>query len=150
MLSALLAARPWFPRELDDAPEAGWRPFETTDDIRRVATALTRLALRVAIADQALEAMRRLLAAGPAQASVLAADWSRIAKTLGNGRPPLLQNLVPQLKGPQRRSPSLIELLRKTIRLAATGARRDDVDAVLHLSKRPPQRPPKLQKRQGG
>lgn len=55
ILSALLAARPWFPRELDDPPEAGWRPFETADDIRQAATALTRLAVRVAIAEQALD-----------------------------------------------------------------------------------------------
>lgn len=51
ILEALLLRRPFFPRELDNPPGAGPRPFEHTDDIRRVAVELTQLALRVAIAD---------------------------------------------------------------------------------------------------
>lgn len=51
LLEALCRRRPFFPRELDQPPGSGVRPFESTDDVRVVAEALTKLALRVAIAD---------------------------------------------------------------------------------------------------
>ena len=51
ILRALLQRRPFFPRELDIPPQIGPRPFERTDDLRRVALELTSLALRIAIAD---------------------------------------------------------------------------------------------------
>lgn len=54
VLEALSGPRPFYPTALDDAAavkaDAGVRPFETLDDIRRVAEHLTRLALRIAIA----------------------------------------------------------------------------------------------------
>lgn len=51
LLEALLSPRPFFPRELDDPPGEGPRPFESGHDLRRAAEALTVLALRVAVAD---------------------------------------------------------------------------------------------------
>ena len=51
LIGALLGARPWYPRHLDDTGETGIRPFESRDDLRRAAEALTRLALRIAAAD---------------------------------------------------------------------------------------------------
>jgi hypothetical protein len=51
LLAALCAPRPLFPRELDDPPGAGPRPFESMADVRAVAEALTALALRVAVAE---------------------------------------------------------------------------------------------------
>ncbi len=58
MMAALLGRRPWFPTALDREPgaearsgDAEIRPFESLDDLRQVAEALTRLALRVAIVD---------------------------------------------------------------------------------------------------
>ena len=67
MLAALCGRRPWFPRALDDDGGTGIRAFESMDDVRRVAEALTRLALRVAVADS-LEVDLLALAAGPADA----------------------------------------------------------------------------------
>lgn len=50
VLAALLGARPFFARASDTPPGAGVRPFESLDDLRRVAELLTMLALRIAIA----------------------------------------------------------------------------------------------------
>ncbi len=51
LLTSLLSARPFFPRELDEPAGTGRRPFESTEDMGRAAIALTLLALRVAVAD---------------------------------------------------------------------------------------------------
>ena len=51
LLGGLLGARPWYPRHLDAKGETGIRPFESKLDLRRAAEALTKLALRIAIAD---------------------------------------------------------------------------------------------------
>lgn len=51
VLAALGGQRPWFARVLDADAGAGIRAFESLDDVRRVAEVLTRLALRVAVAD---------------------------------------------------------------------------------------------------
>lgn len=55
VLAALLRQRPWYSTALDEAPGAGGvdeaRPFASMDDIRRVAEALTKLALRIAVVD---------------------------------------------------------------------------------------------------
>jgi hypothetical protein len=54
VMGALLGARPWYSQRLDDPPRPGIRPFRSVIDVRRVAEASTRLALRIAIAEQAL------------------------------------------------------------------------------------------------
>ncbi len=51
LIGALTGQRPSFPCELDDPPGAGPRAFESQRDVRRAAEALTRLALRIAIAE---------------------------------------------------------------------------------------------------
>jgi hypothetical protein len=51
VMEALLAPRPFFTRALDEPPGAGVRPFDSLEDLRRVAQHLTALALRVAIAE---------------------------------------------------------------------------------------------------
>lgn len=51
LVGALTSQRPSFPRELDDPPGSGPRAFESQRDIRRAAEELTRLALRIAIAE---------------------------------------------------------------------------------------------------
>ena len=51
VLAALLGARPWMSRALDQPPAGGVRPFESPADLRRAAEVLARLALRVAIAE---------------------------------------------------------------------------------------------------
>lgn len=52
LMAALGGRRPWFPSELDGRGGVGPRPFASVEDLRTVATRLTRLALRVAIAEQ--------------------------------------------------------------------------------------------------
>ena len=54
LIAGLMAARPWLACELDEPPTAGVRPFASRADIQRAAAALTRLALRIAIAEQGL------------------------------------------------------------------------------------------------
>jgi len=51
VLEALLAAQPLMAGELDDPPVAAPRPFESLRDVRAAAEHMTRLALRVAVAD---------------------------------------------------------------------------------------------------
>ncbi|WP_428262902.1 DUF6178 family protein [Haliangium sp.] len=53
LLQALLGRRPWYPAALDGDGGGGeeLRPFESMADVRAVAEALTRLALRVAVVD---------------------------------------------------------------------------------------------------
>lgn len=51
MLVALTGQRPRFSRDLDVPPRAGVRPFETLAELRRVAEELTRLTVRIAIAE---------------------------------------------------------------------------------------------------
>jgi hypothetical protein len=51
ILEALLRPRPLFPTVLDDPPGADMRPFGHMADVRRVASHLTDLAARVALAD---------------------------------------------------------------------------------------------------
>lgn len=98
VLAALAGKRPWFPRVLDAAGDqtgTGIRAFESLEDVRRVAEALTRLALRVAVAsslgvdlaamaaqpeprpeldDHVRTALVRTLAGGPFEAAPLSAD----------------------------------------------------------------------------
>jgi hypothetical protein len=51
VLAALLRPRPWYATVLDSPPGMDARPFASMDDVRRVAEALTRLALRIAAVD---------------------------------------------------------------------------------------------------
>lgn len=51
VLDALVGARPWMPKVLDEVPAPGVRPFESPGDIRKVAEVLARLGLRIAIAE---------------------------------------------------------------------------------------------------
>jgi hypothetical protein len=51
VLAALLRQRPWYATALDSPPGMDARPFASMDDVRRVAEALTRLALRIAVVD---------------------------------------------------------------------------------------------------
>lgn len=51
VLAAVCGRRPWFPRALDADGGTGIRAFESIEDVRRVAEALTRLALRAAVAE---------------------------------------------------------------------------------------------------
>jgi hypothetical protein len=52
VLAALLAARPFFPRVLDEPESAeGVRPLASLEDLGRVARHLSALALRIAVAD---------------------------------------------------------------------------------------------------
>lgn len=51
MLAALAELRPRMSRELDDPPGPGARPFERQADLRRVAEELTRLTVRIALAE---------------------------------------------------------------------------------------------------
>jgi hypothetical protein len=51
VLAALLGARPWMSRALDQPPVPGVRPFESQADLRRAAEVLSRLGLRIAIAE---------------------------------------------------------------------------------------------------
>jgi hypothetical protein len=51
VLAALLRPRPWYATVLDSPPGADARPFASLEDVRRVAEALTRLALRIAVVD---------------------------------------------------------------------------------------------------
>jgi len=50
-LAALLGARPWMSRALDQPPGTGVRPFESPADLRRAAEVLAHLGLRIAIAE---------------------------------------------------------------------------------------------------
>jgi len=50
-VAALLGARPWMSRTLDQPPHDDVRPFESQADLRRAAEVLARLALRIAIAE---------------------------------------------------------------------------------------------------
>jgi hypothetical protein len=50
-LAALLGARPWMARALDQPPGPGVRPFESHGDLRRVAEVLARLGLRIAVVE---------------------------------------------------------------------------------------------------
>jgi hypothetical protein len=50
-VAALLGARPWMSRVLDQPPHTDVRPFESQADLRRAAEVLARLALRIAIAE---------------------------------------------------------------------------------------------------
>lgn len=51
MMAALLGHRPRFSRELDVPSRHGVRPFETMVDVRRIAEQLSRLTVRIAIAE---------------------------------------------------------------------------------------------------
>jgi hypothetical protein len=51
VLAALLGARPWMSRALDQPAAHGVRPFESPADLRRAAEVLARLGLRIAIAE---------------------------------------------------------------------------------------------------
>jgi hypothetical protein len=50
VLEAALMPRPFYPRDLDDPPGAGLRPFESLSDITAVAEALRELAARITAA----------------------------------------------------------------------------------------------------
>lgn len=109
-LAALLAARPWFPRLLDEPPRPGVRPFESQADVRAVAELLARLTLRIVVAeslglhlvgmnqipeprpaldDHARTAIVRVLAGGAAQPAAVTEDELRAAaQTLERGALP--------------------------------------------------------------
>ena len=75
LVEALTSQRPSFPCELDDPPGSGPRAFESQRDVRRAAEALTRLALRIAVA----EAMGANVQAAAAQPGVGLDDYIRTA-----------------------------------------------------------------------
>ncbi len=75
LIDALTGQRPSFPRELDDPPGSGPRAFESQRDIRQAAEALTRLALRIAIA----EAVGANVKAASEQPGVTLDDYIRTA-----------------------------------------------------------------------
>jgi hypothetical protein len=77
VLAALLRQRPWYATVLDTPAAIDVRPFATMEDIRRVAEALTRLALRIAVVD-ALGVSLAALAERPAPAPTLD-DYVRTA-----------------------------------------------------------------------
>ena len=79
-LAAVLGARPWFARALDQPPAAGVRPFESQADLRRVAEVLARLGLRIAIAETL--GVDLIAAAGAATAPALD-DHARTALVHG-------------------------------------------------------------------
>ncbi len=110
MLSALTGQRPRFSRDLDTPPKAGVRPFESLADLRRVAEELTRLTVRIALAegldvrlagmqqvpeprphldDHVRTAMVRVLAGGELAArAVTVTELGRAAATLVRGQLP--------------------------------------------------------------
>jgi hypothetical protein len=77
VLAALLRPRPWYATALDSPPGVDARPFSSMDDVRRVAEALTRLALRIAVVD-ALGVDLLALAERPAPRPTLD-DYARTA-----------------------------------------------------------------------
>ena len=111
MLTALTGQRPRYTRDLDVPPKAGVRPFESLADLRRVAEELTRLTVRIAIAeglgvrlagmqqvpeprphldDHARTAMVRVLAGGELAArAVTVAELGQAAATLVHGALPV-------------------------------------------------------------
>jgi hypothetical protein len=86
VLAALLGARQWFACELDTPPASGVRAFASVADVRRTADHLTRLALRMAIAEQALGADLAELSTHPEPRPELD-DFARtaLARTLAGG-----------------------------------------------------------------
>ncbi len=109
-VAALVGARPWFPRVLDEPSKPGVRPFESQADVRRVAELLARLTLRIAVAeslglhligmnevpeprpgldDHVRTAMVRVLAGGPLEPRAVTEDELRAAaKVLERGALP--------------------------------------------------------------
>jgi hypothetical protein len=81
VLAALLGSRPFFATALDDGRSTRLRPFETVEDLRKVATHLSELALRIAIADVAGAPHRR----GPEDPDLDAFARTALLRSLAGG-----------------------------------------------------------------
>jgi hypothetical protein len=129
LLAALAHARPWQP-----APGGGVQPFATVADVRRAAAALTRLALRIAIAEQGLGVDLAALAHAPEPRPALD-DCARtaLARALGGGAAepsPLSPGEIPRDFGPEARARAAAAL-RARLDAAGVSAGREYLDALV-------------------
>ncbi|RMH40500.1 MAG: hypothetical protein D6689_13715 [Deltaproteobacteria bacterium] len=130
LLGALLAARPWLPDG-----DGGLRPIASVADVRAAAGALARLALRIAIAEQALGVDLVALAEAPADRRPALDDFVRtaLARALAGGEidpTPLDVAEIPRDFDPDARARARAALVRRLDETGVT-AGREYLDALV-------------------